>query len=83
MKLRFGAGPYLQEVLAARSYNADNVKEGLSGSFNKRFNVGIVGEAAIETGSHISYMLRAQYPFLKEGWVRKTLVLSVGVGYSF
>jgi hypothetical protein len=82
--LRFGAGPYLQEGLAGRRYKYDtNEKENLTGNAGNRFNVGAIGEVAVETGSHFSYMFRVQYPFLKEGWIRKTINLSVGVNYSF
>lgn len=82
--LRLGVGPYLQYTLAGRryKYNSD-IKENIRGGFGDRINVGILGEAAIETGSHFSYMFRVHYPFLKEGVVKKTLVLSLGVGYSF
>jgi outer membrane autotransporter protein len=83
-KLRFGVGPYLQYALAGRQYkNGSDTKENVCGNFSKRLNVGVIGEAAVETGSHFSYMFRVQYPFLKEGWVRKTITLSLGVGYSF
>lgn len=82
--LRFGAGPYLQEALYGRRYKyGSDIKEKMSGSIDRRFNVGIQGEVAIETGKHLSYMLRVQYPFLKEGWIRKTIILSAGVRYSF
>lgn len=82
--LRIGAGPYLQEAIAGRQYrNGSDKKESMSGSFSNRFNVGVHGEVAVETGRHFSYMFRTQYPFLKEGWVRKTISLSVGVRYSF
>lgn len=82
--LRFGAGPYLQEALYGRRYKyGSDIKEKMSGSIDRRFNVGIQAEAAVETGKHLSYMLRVQYPFLKEGWVRKTMILSAGVRYAF
>lgn len=82
--LRFGTGPYIQEALAGRQYrNNSEKKESMSGNFSNRFNVGVIGEVAVETGKHFSYMFRTQYPFLKEGWVRKTISLSVGVRYSF
>ena len=82
--LRIGAGPYLQEAIAGRQYRNDSdQKEAMSGSFSDRFNVGVLGEVAVETGDHFSYMFRTQYPFLNEGWVRKTVSLSVGVRYSF
>jgi hypothetical protein len=84
LKLRFGAGPYLQEALAGRRYKNDSTeKEKVTGNICKRFNVGFIGETAIETGSHISYVIRAQYPFLTEGWVKNTLTLSAGIRYSF
>ena len=82
--LRFGAGPYIQEALAGKQFKYDtDQKENMSASFAYRFNVGIIGEAAVETGNHLSYFFRTQYPFLKEGWVRKIITLSVGVGYTF
>lgn len=82
--LKFGTGPYLQEGLYGRRYKiGSDIKEKMSGSIDRRFNVGIMGEAAVETGKHLSYMLRAQYPFLKEGWIRNTIVLSAGISYSF
>ena len=30
----------------------------MSGSVADRFNIGVTGEAAVETGSHFAYMLR-------------------------
>lgn len=82
--IRSGAGPYLQESLSGRRYApGTDRKENMSGSFSDRFNVGAIGEIAVETGRHMSYMVRVQYPFLKEGWVRKTLTLSAGVRYTF
>lgn len=82
--LRIGTGPYLQEGLYGRRYKiGTDIKEKMSGSIDRRFNVGIMGEATVETGTHLSYMLRVQYPFLKEGWIRKTIVLSAGASYSF
>jgi len=82
--LRIGTGPYIQEAIAGRQYRNDSEKkETMSGSFSNRFNVGVIGEVAVETGKHFSYMFRTQYPFLKEGWERKTISLSVGVRYSF
>lgn len=82
--LKFGTGPYLQEGLYGRRYKiGSDIKEKMSGSIDRRFNVGILGEAAVETGNHLSYMLRVQYAFLKEGWIRNTIVLSAGISYSF
>lgn len=84
VKIRFGAGPYLQEALAGRHYkNNTEEKEKMSGDVGDRFNVGVIGETAIETGSHFSYMFRTSYPFLNEGWTRKTITLSLGIRYSF
>lgn len=81
--LRFGAGPYLQEAFWGRVHDAHNKEISASGNFSKRFNIGVIGEAAVETGSHFSYFFRTQYPFLKEGWIRKTINLSLGVRYTF
>lgn len=90
--LRIGAGPYLQTVMWGKGYasiyDSDSMvstvyKESLSGTFDHRFNVGVAGEVAIESGNHFSYMVRAKYPFIKKGWLMKTLTLSVGIGYSF
>lgn len=81
---RIGVGPYLQEALAGRKYmHGSDRKESMHGNFGNRFNVGAMGEIAVETGNHFSYMFRTQYPFLREGWVRKTVILSIGVGYTF
>ncbi|MDE6792949.1 MAG: PorT family protein [Muribaculaceae bacterium] len=84
VKFRIGLGPYLQEALVGRQYNPITEKrESMSGNFGNRFNVGPMGEVAVETGNHLYYMFRTQYPVLKEGWVRKTICLSIGIGYSF
>lgn len=81
---RIGIGPYLQEALSGRCYGTEgNKKVSMSGNFSKRFNVGAMGEIAFETGRHFSYMIRSSYPFLKEGWERKTITLSIGIGYTF
>lgn len=84
---RFGVGPYLQESLAGRKYKyirtEEKEKESLHGSFQNRFNVGIQGEAAVETGNHLSYMFRVNYPFAKENWMGETITLSLGIRYSF
>lgn len=55
----------------------------IKGGFGDRINVGILGEADVETGGHFSYMFRVHYPFLNEGVVKETLVLSLGIRYSF
>lgn len=82
--LRIGAGPYFQESLSGKCYaNGTDTKTSLSGTFADRFNLGAMGEIALHTGNHLSYMLRMQYPFLKEGWIRKTMTLSAGIRYSF
>lgn len=84
--IRFGVGPYLQESLAGRKYKylrSNEEKESLHGSFQNRFNVGIQGEAAVETGNHFSYMFRVNYPFAKENWMGKIITLSLGIRYSF
>lgn len=81
--LRFGVGPYLQQAFWGRVHDSNNREISPSGNFSKRFNVGVLGEAAVETGSHFSYFFRTQYPFLKEGWIRKTINLSLGVRYTF
>lgn len=82
--LRIGAGPYIQYAFAAREYNPFTLeKVKCSGSIGTRFNFGTIEEIAVETGRHFSYMLRFQYPFLKETWTRKTLTVSLGVKYSF
>ena len=82
--LRIGAGPFFQESLSGKCYaNGTDTKTNLSGTFADRFNLGAMGEIAIHTGNHLSYMLQVQYPFLKEGWIRKTMTLSAGIRYSF
>lgn len=80
-----GAGPYLQETFVLREYGFGTSKKETNNdeTFAKRFNFGMFGEAAIETGSHLGYVFRVQYPFLKETWSRKTLTLSLGVRYYF
>lgn len=92
VRLRIGTGPYVQTVIGGKRYvgihDSDIMssfvyKESLSGAFNQRFNIGVAGEVAIETGNHLSYMLRAKYPFIKKGWLMNTLTLSAGIGYAF
>lgn len=82
--LRLGAGPCLYESLAGWHYRPGSTeKESMSGSVADRFNIGVTGEAAVETGWHFAYMLRVQYQMLREGWTRRTVGLSLGVRYSF
>ena len=82
--LGIGVGPYLREALAGRHYTYDSErKTSMSGNFSNRFNFGVMGEVAFETGRHFYYMFRVRYPFLKEGWERKTINLSLGIGYTF
>lgn len=82
--LRIGCGPSLQECVYGRRYkDGSDARERMSGTFANRFNIGVAGEAGVDTGRHLSYFFRMQYPFLKEGWVRKTITLSIGVRYSF
>ena len=84
VSLRIGAGPYLQEALYSRRFKTgSDVKERMHGTFANRFNVGFAGEAAVETGQHLSYIFQTRYPFLSEGWIRKTLTLSIGIKYTF
>lgn len=83
--LRFGVGPNFQESVCVRHYkNAfSNEKEKMTGSFFNRFNVGIQGEAAVETGNHLSYIFRTCYTLIPEHLMGKTITLSLGVRYSF
>lgn len=83
--LRFGVGPNFQESVCVRHYkNAfSNEKEKMTGNFFNRFNVGIQGEAAVETGNHLSYIFRTCYTLIPEHLMGKTLTLSLGVRYSF
>lgn len=89
--MRFGAGVYLQELLAGKKYyydyfnnhNDEMYKDKISGNFGDRFNAGAVAEVALETGKHFSYMFRAQFPFLEKYYTRKTITLSLGLRYSF
>ena len=89
--MRFGAGVYLQELLAGKKYyydyfnnhNDEVYKDKISGNFGERLNVGAVAEVALETGKHFSYMFRAQFPFLEKYHTRNTLTLSLGLRYSF
>lgn len=82
--LRIGVGPYIQECLYGQHFALNsNLKESMSGSFTKRFNLGLQGELAFEAKNNISYMFRSQYTLLNEGWIRKTLNLSLGVRYTF
>lgn len=82
--LRFGAGAFMQYAMAGRYVNLSTLEhEDMHGIFAERINVGPLGEIAVETGNHLSYMIRAHYPILKEGWVRKILTLSLGIQYSF
>lgn len=82
--LSIGVGPYLQECLYGKNYAySSEKKEAISGSFSKRFNLGLQGELSLETKKNLSYLLRTQYPLLNEGWIRKTITLSLGVRYTF
>lgn len=86
VNIRIGTGIYAQEGLYGKRYirsfnNTD--KESTPGNFERRFNTGIMGEVAVETGKHLSFMFRAKYPFLNKSWFMKTLVLSAGIRYSF
>lgn len=83
--IRFGAGPNFQESVCVRQYKdaSSNEKEKMTGSFFNRFNVGIQGEAAVETGNHLSYLFRTGYTLIPEHRMGKTLTLSLGVRYSF
>ncbi len=86
IRFRIGGGFYIQEALSGNHYAGQNdKKEALSGNASPRFNMGPIGEAAIETGRHISYILRAQYPLTiqNDAWITKTLTLSAGIRYTF
>lgn len=83
--LRIGAGPYVQETFVLReyAYQTSNMVTNTTENFMKRFNFGVLGEAAVETGQHLGYFFRTQYVFLEETWSRNTLTLSLGVRYTF
>lgn len=83
--LRIGAGPYVQETFVLReyAYQTSNMVTNTTENFIKRFNFGVLGEAAVETGQHLGYFFRTQYVFLEETWSRNTLTLSLGVRYTF
>jgi hypothetical protein len=81
---RVGAGPYLTETFYAQSYIyfSDKMTD-YNGGFGTYFNLGIMGEMAVETGNHFSYFYRVQYPFLKDKIDSKVMTMSLGVAYTF
>ena len=82
--LKISTGPYALEAFGIRQYGQDGkTKEAVQRRPTARYNVGFMGEVAVETGEHFSYLFRTQYPVLKESWTRKTLTLSLGVRYTF
>lgn len=84
IKLRVGVGPRFQESIAGRKYNLDlNKKVAWHDGVLHRFNIGIQGEIAVETGNGLSYLFRMAYPFARENWMGETFTLSVGIRYSF
>lgn len=84
INFRIGAGPVLQESLAGWGKDpATNKNASLHSDFAHRFNIGVQGEVAVETGRHWSYLAAVRYPFAKENWMGETLTLSVGLRYSF
>lgn len=84
LKFRIAAGPYIMESICGKYYGfGSSEKDKLSGNIGLRTNVGLMGEISLETGKHLAIMFRPQYPFLKEGWIRKTLTLAIGLHYYF
>lgn len=87
--MRFGAGFYLTEAFAVKRFDSAgankvtyHTQDGYR-AFEDRFNVGAIAEIGVETGSHWSYMVRAQYPCKDYNILRSTLTLSLGVRYTF
>ena len=82
--LKISTGPYFFKAFALRQYDQDGMtKITPQRRSTAENNIGFIGELAVEPGDHVSYLFRAQYPFLKESWTRKTVTLSLGVKYSF
>lgn len=84
--MRISAGPYLQDALLVRKYDKSGDRKetmGLHAYLINRFNFGMLGEVAVETGDHFAYTLSARYPLLKKTWSRKTLTMSLGFRYYF
>ena len=82
--LKISTGPYALEAFGIRQYGQDGkTKEAVQRRPTARYNVGFMGEVAVETRDHFSYIFRAQYPFLKESWTHKTFTLSLGARYTF
>ena len=85
--MRIAAGPFFQEAFSGKRYSTDlerpTEKETIPGGFYDRFNLGIMGEVAVETGRNFSYFIRAKYPLMEHGWLMHTLTLSIGIRYAF
>ncbi|MFR8949435.1 MAG: porin family protein [Bacilli bacterium] len=86
VKLRFGAGPYVQGVFAGKvaawdgeKYKVNNLYKG---NRKYQFTAGVKAEIAVETGDHLSYSLGFQRPFC-DSVVPKTVTINAGVRYTF
>lgn len=84
IQMKISAGPYIQETLLLRKYDAEGERKVFTGTkFMDRMNFGLQGEIQVETGSHLAYTINARYPLLQEVWSRQTLTMSLGVRYYF
>lgn len=84
VRFRVGAGPYISETFYASAYiYHTHDLTNYDGGFGTYFNLGIMGEVAVETGNHFSYFYRMQYPFLKDKVDSKVMTMSLGVAYTF
>lgn len=83
--LKISTGPYALKAFSIRQYGQDGITKEAPPQRREtaEFNFGMMGEIAVETGDHFSYLFRTQYPFLTESWTKKTLTLSLGVRYYF
>jgi len=83
--LKISAGPYALKAFSIRQTAQDGIGKETPPQrrATAEFNFGMMGELAVETGNHFSYLFRAQYPLLTESWTQKTLTLSLGMRYNF
>lgn len=86
VKLRFGAGPYVQGAFAGKvaTWGGEKVKVNdlYKNDRKHQFSVGLKAEMAVETGQHWSYAVGFQRPFCNSV-IPKTLTINAGVRYTF
>lgn len=91
VKLKIELGAFISQAFYVRQAEYKNqydknmeIKKSKSPfHFGNNFQTGAMGGISIESGDHLSYFIRTQYPFLVGRYSTHIMTISLGIKYAF